>query len=112
LFHVLVERLVNDNPSPPPVFSEVLILKGDEVVCFDTVLQVLILKVDTRAHRDRRKAEQKRRQRITHPSRLGVKRRRGRGAVAEIPHPRYFGKKGCKLLKTKNGDRKKRGKRF
>jgi len=27
----------------PPVFSQVLILKGDKVVCFDTLLQVLIL---------------------------------------------------------------------
>ena len=31
-------------PSPPPVFSQVLILKGVKVVCFDTLLQVLILK--------------------------------------------------------------------
>jgi hypothetical protein len=28
------------------------------------------------------------------------------------PTPRYFRKRGCKLLKTKDGDRKKRGKRF
>jgi len=26
--------------------------------------------------------------------------------------PGYFRKRGCKLLKTKDGDRKKRGKRF
>ena len=33
--------------------------------------------------------------------------------LGETPtHPRYFGKRGWKLLKTKNGDRKKRGKRF
>jgi hypothetical protein len=27
----------------PPGFSQVLILKGDKVLCFDTLLQVLIL---------------------------------------------------------------------
>jgi hypothetical protein len=33
-------------PSPPPPgFSQVFILKGVKVVCFDTVLQVLILNV-------------------------------------------------------------------
>jgi hypothetical protein len=37
--------LVNHNDAPlPPVFSQVLILKEDEVVCFDTLLQVLILR--------------------------------------------------------------------
>ena len=36
---------------PPPVFAEVFILKGDEVVCFDTDSQVFILKVLTgKAH--------------------------------------------------------------
>ena len=29
----------------PPAFSQVLILKPDKVICFDTLLQVLILKV-------------------------------------------------------------------
>jgi hypothetical protein len=29
---------------PPPVFSQVFILKGDKVVCFDTLLEVFILK--------------------------------------------------------------------
>jgi hypothetical protein len=28
-----------------------------------------------------------------------------------IPHPRCFGKRGCKVLKTKDRDAKKRGKR-
>ena len=35
-------------PHPlPPVFSQVLIIKGVKVICFDTLLQVLILKVVT-----------------------------------------------------------------
>ena len=29
-----------------------------------------------------------------------------------IPHPRYFGKRGCKLLKTNGGSCKKRSKRL
>jgi hypothetical protein len=33
------------------------------------------------------------------------------GRSGRYPHPRYFGKRGCKLLKTKEGYRKKRGKR-
>jgi hypothetical protein len=33
--------------GPPPVFSQVLILKVVKVVCFDTLLQVLILKTLT-----------------------------------------------------------------
>ena len=36
---------------PPPVFSYVLILKGIKVLCFDTLLEVLILKI-VRAHFD------------------------------------------------------------
>jgi hypothetical protein len=28
-----------------------------------------------------------------------------------LPHPRYFAKRGCKLLKTNEASRKKRGKR-
>jgi hypothetical protein len=43
---------VNDGGSPmegppPPGFSQVFILKGLKVVCFDTLLQVLILKTLT-----------------------------------------------------------------
>ena len=34
---------------PPRGFSQVFILKGVKVICFDTLLQVFILKVD-RAH--------------------------------------------------------------
>jgi len=32
------------SPPPSPCFSQVLILKGVKVLCFDTLLQVLILK--------------------------------------------------------------------
>jgi hypothetical protein len=32
---------------PSPCFLQVFILKGDKVLCFDTLLQVLILKVDS-----------------------------------------------------------------
>src|SRR5712675_2188937 len=31
--------------APPPYFSQVFILKGVKVLCFDTLLQVFILKV-------------------------------------------------------------------
>jgi len=31
---------------------------------------------------------------------------------AWIPHPGYFGERGCELLKRKEGSRKKRGKRL
>jgi len=31
--------------APPPVFSQVFILKVVKVLCFDTLLQVFILKV-------------------------------------------------------------------
>ena len=34
---------------PSPLFSQVFILKGVKVICFHTLLQVLILKGDTRA---------------------------------------------------------------
>ncbi len=37
--------LVNHNTPPSPLFSQVLILKVVKVLCFDTLLQVLILKV-------------------------------------------------------------------
>jgi hypothetical protein len=35
--------LVNHNDPPPPVFPQVLIPKEDENLCFDTLLEVLIL---------------------------------------------------------------------
>src|SRR5712672_1799230 len=36
-------------PRPSPCFSQVFILKGVKVLCFDTLLQVFILKVLTDA---------------------------------------------------------------
>jgi len=41
--------LVNNNwtPSPPAVFHQVFILKAVKVLCFDTLLEVLILKIVT-----------------------------------------------------------------
>jgi hypothetical protein len=98
------EVVVNHNTPPPPGFSQVFILKVVKVICFDTLLQVLILKVDG-ADGDRGCQEQ--RQRITLPSRLRVKRRRVRRAVAEVPPPPAFGKRGGKLLKTKGTSRKR-----
>src|SRR5882762_4465980 len=41
----LVGCLVNNNWPPSPPFSQVLILKVDKVLCFDALLEVLILKV-------------------------------------------------------------------
>jgi hypothetical protein len=41
---------IRDNPdlkAPPPVFAQVLILKILKVLCFDALLQVLILKAVT-----------------------------------------------------------------
>ena len=44
-FTTVSSYVVLCGPLPhPPVFHQVLILKGVEVVCFDTLLQVLILK--------------------------------------------------------------------
>jgi hypothetical protein len=40
----ILEFVVNNNWVPLPCFSKVLILKVDKVLCFDTLLQVLILK--------------------------------------------------------------------
>src|SRR6266404_7037413 len=37
-------------PTPPPVFSQVFILKVVKVLCFDTLLQVFILKGLTGKH--------------------------------------------------------------
>jgi hypothetical protein len=50
---------------------------------------------------------------MAHPSRLWVKRRRERRVSQKArgyPTPRYFAKRGWKLLKTKGGRLKKRGK--
>jgi hypothetical protein len=73
----------------------VVILKEVKVVCFDTLLQVLILKEMEREDlRDVEEVPQ-------------VYRR----FAGDTP-PRHFGKRGCKLLKTKDRGRKKRGKRL
>src|SRR5712692_97695 len=40
----------NKGPPPSPPFSQVFILKGVKVLCFDTLLQVLILKDVRRKH--------------------------------------------------------------
>src|SRR5260370_35132548 len=37
-----------DSGPPSPLFAQVFILKGVKVLCFDTLLQVLILKVVSR----------------------------------------------------------------
>src|ERR1700682_3741875 len=73
---------------PPPVFSQVLILKEVKVVCFDTLLQVLILKEMQERRGNGETREHNRREMITHPSRTRVNpsrtrvtRRRGREGV-------------------------------
>ena len=75
------------------------ILKGLEVVCFDTFLQVLILNEIEEAS--------------------GVDGEAAYGGLLEprdpnegYATPRCFAKRVRKLLKTKDDDRKKRGKRF
>src|SRR5260221_8578528 len=123
----------------------VLILKEDKVVCFDTLLQVLILKVDTERSAAGERTEQSdhRREKIGEKDNAETQRsgswRRDRdergmpprcplepsplqGAFVDshresksrigIPYPGYFAKRVRKLLKTKDGSRKKRGKRF
>src|ERR1700730_13043273 len=45
------KRFVRGTPSPG--FPQVLILKEVKIACFDILLQVFILKVDTSAHADR-----------------------------------------------------------
>src|SRR5260370_38589189 len=74
-----------------------------KVLCFDTLLQVLILKVVKVAvsvlFATLPKVGSGQKQRVTRKC-LGY------------PHPGCFGKRGCKLLKTKDGSRKKRTKRL
>jgi hypothetical protein len=76
----------------------VFILKGLEVVCFDTLLQVLILNEIEEASG----VDEKR----------GTADRWNREMPTRVCHPRCFAKRVRKLLKTKDDDRKKRGKRF
>jgi len=45
----LGRNLVNHKTLSPLGFSQVLIIKEVKVICFDILLQVLILKVDTGA---------------------------------------------------------------
>jgi hypothetical protein len=73
----------------------VFILKLVKVLCFDTLLQVLILKEF--------EGDIIRCNLVPHPSTaLGVKR---------YPYPRCFAKRVCKLLKTKGTSAEKRAKR-
>jgi len=65
----------------------VFILKVVKVLCFDTLLQVLILnEIEADC--------------------------RNREVPTRVCHPPCFAKRVRKLLKTKDDDRKKRGKRF
>jgi hypothetical protein len=97
----------------------VLILNVVKVLCFDTLLQVLILKIvkvdvavflQSFARGDKSGL----------PPRQGWGRHRAGGhphpgcpvVAFGIPHPRYFGKRGCKLLKTKDRSYKKSAKRL
>jgi len=81
----------------------VLILKGVKVLCFDTLLQVLILKVVTVSV-------------FLQPFTTGVPFEYEEGKLSEevlwYPHPGCFGKRGCKLLKTKDRRCKERRKRL
>jgi hypothetical protein len=84
----------------------VLILKVVKVLCFDTLLQVLILKVDRGGRRNRREERTK----------ATAKDNAETAEVAELsqryPPPGCFGKRGCKLLKTKDASRKLKTKRL
>ena len=102
-----------------------LILKGVEVVCFDTLLQVLILKVDRRkwplADRDKRVASEMSSMATggREPGEKITQRRRERGVGAEkrvrvadseseacvgTPHTPAFCKKRLDLLDSKGVD--------
>jgi hypothetical protein len=80
----------------------VFILKEVKVLCFDTLLQVLILKVVKVAVSV-----------LLQPFASGDKSGLPQShRVGGHPHPGCFGKRGCKLLKTKGGGWKKRAKRL
>jgi len=93
----------------------VFILKEVKVVCFDTLLQVLILKVVMGAvaagERDEESAEW--REKIEGKDNAETQRTQSwrRDREERSMPPRHFAKRGCKLLKTKDSDPKKRGKR-
>jgi hypothetical protein len=80
----------------------VFILKVVKVLCFDTLLQVLTLKVDTEVRGWR--LEVGRTPKVP-PPQVSSK---GIGGC----HTPAFGKRGCKLLKTKDGSRKTKGKKL
>jgi hypothetical protein len=76
----------------------VFILKVVKVLCFDTLLQVLILnEIEEASGVD---------------GKWGTAGCRNRETPTRVCHPRCFAKRVRKLLKTKDDDRKKRGKRF
>src|SRR5260221_5322270 len=77
--------------STEPVF----ILKEVKVVCFDTLLEVLILKIDTAAPTDRRE----------------IVGGRSRSRIVRVCHPGCFRKRVCKLLETKEWSAKQSAKR-
>jgi hypothetical protein len=74
----------------------VFILKVAKALCFDTLLQVLILKIVRGGHRscqeERTKAKTK------------------DNAETQRSHPECSAKRGCKLLKTNSGTRRERRK--
>jgi len=109
----------------------VLILKGLKVFCFDTLLQVFILKgtwvgqicilrLRCSGCLDSRR-ESKSRIGIHHPGipYKDLRHRESSSTPAESPktgsgyppHPRVFRKKSCKLMKTKESEPEKRAKR-
>jgi hypothetical protein len=83
----------------------VFILKGVKVVCFETLLQVLILK---------ELAETKLASAVVASPAPGVfvdSRRESKDRIGMHPHPRHFWKRVWKLLKTNDAGAKKRRKR-
>jgi hypothetical protein len=98
----------------------VFILNVVKVICFDTLLQVLIVKVvavSTSAALRRVRAAFETRKRapigwLAFPGdccaeELGYPHPGCPVVAFGIPYPRYFGKRGRKLLKTNDGSRKK-----
>jgi hypothetical protein len=95
----------------------VFILKVVKVLCFDTLLQLFILKVDRGGRRNREQGRKATAKDNAETQRSLRYRKRypppGCPVVAfGVPHPRYFGKRGCKLLKTKDRSFRIREKRL
>jgi hypothetical protein len=78
----------------------VLILKEVEVLCFDTLLQVLILK-EMQERRGTGEA------RVRKPRQTITQRRRGREGAAETPTPRVFLSKSAQVIETKGRESQK-----